>query len=467
MQGKPSRKTFRSRLDEMVNQLRKDIMNGNIKSGTYLPSETSLADQFHLSNKTVRKGLDQLVLEGLIVKIHRIGSMVTEPAQRSVITITLACTYSIERDLELTKLIHDFETEYPSIRVKTILITSDYTLFVKDNMDSGMIDVFTMNHLNFQEFKEAGILPLLEPLPINDGIYTFLTKSFTYEDKLYVQPLIFSPIVLCYNKTHFQDASLPEPDGSWTWDDLLRSAAILSGINQRYGFYFHLLSENRWPVFLLQSGEKFTWDANGHCDISGSRLLDSIKLCKMIIHNKDIFPQYMSEGSHDVDQLFSQGKISMMLTNYMSMNDYKHLNLPYDISPIPYIEDPKTLTVMIGMAVNTFSKEKEAAQLFIQHLSSEKSQRLILNQTLSIPSIKAVAESVDLDDAYDLNRPTRFPMFREGLGTMRRHHDLNLTVAGFKILRNLLKMYWSQMIDEEALCIQIKKEITLEYRFQG
>lgn len=463
MKDKPSRKTFRSRLDEMVNQLRKDIMNRTMKPGEYIPSETSLVEQFHLSNKTVRKGLDQLVSEGLIVKIHRIGSMVTESAQRAVTTITLACTHSIERDLELAKLIDDFQTEYPSIRVKTILITSDYTLFVKDNIDSGMIDVFTMNHLNFQEFAEDRITSMLEPLPVNDSIYPFLTKSFTYEDKLYVQPLIFSPIILCYNKTHFLDANLPEPDGSWAWDDLLRSATILSGVNQRYGFYFHLLSENRWPIFLLQSGEKFTWDDKGHCDIRGTKLLDSINLCKALIHNKEIFPQYMSEKSHDVDRLFLQGKISMILTNYMSMNEYKHTDLPYDISPIPFMNDPKTLTVMIGMAVNKYSKEKEAAKLFIQHLSSEKAQRLILKQTLSIPSVKSVAESTIQED--DLNRPSRFPLFRENLGTMRLHQDLNLSVHGFNTVRDWLKMYWSNMNDEATLCEQIQNELTLKSRF--
>lgn len=101
----------------------------------------------------------------------------------------------------------------------------------------------------------------------------------------------------------------------------------------------------------------------------------------------------------------------MMLTNYMSINEYKHTDLRYDISPIPFMEDPKTLTVMIGMAVNKYSKEKEAAKLFVQHLSSEKVQLLITQQTLSIPSNKSIAESVISEDT--LNRPSFRSLPRE------------------------------------------------------
>src|SRR5690606_21834126 len=77
-----SRRTFQIRLNKLVNQIREDIMNGNYKRGTYLPPEKTLAKQYQLSNKSVRKGLEQLLEEGLIKKIPRVGSMVIAPNEK-------------------------------------------------------------------------------------------------------------------------------------------------------------------------------------------------------------------------------------------------------------------------------------------------------------------------------------------------------------------------------------------------
>lgn len=465
MNDKPSRKSFRSRLDVMVHRLRTDMLDGIYKPGDYLPSESTLVEQFQLSNKSVRKGLERLVDEGLIVKIHRVGSKVTEAAQRTGITITLAFSHTIENDLGLTKQLNDFHRKHPGIRVKTMLITSEYPLTVKNYLVNGIIDVFTLNPLDFQEFMENGMIDSLEPLPVNRQTYPFLTKAFMHEENLCAQPLIFSPIVLCYNKAHFREAGLPEPDGSWTWDNVVRHASVLSEDKKKHGFYFHLLSENRWPNFLLQSGEKFTWDADGRCDIRSTRLLDGIRLCKRLVRDPSIFPPYMSEGSSDVSQWFLQGKLSMIVTSYTSMNPFIHSGLSYDISPLPFSHEPKSLTVIIGMAINKHAKEKEAAKLLVDHLCSESAQQAVLRETLSIPGFKTVAESAIADDR--LNRPARFHLFRETLGTLRTHKDLNLTAQGFRLVRDLLKMYWSDMFDEETLCREIRERLTPEYRYGG
>ncbi|GIQ66946.1 hypothetical protein PACILC2_55140 [Paenibacillus cisolokensis] len=49
MSDKPSRTTFRKRLDEMVSQLREEIVAGKRAIGEFLPSEQALGEQFQLS----------------------------------------------------------------------------------------------------------------------------------------------------------------------------------------------------------------------------------------------------------------------------------------------------------------------------------------------------------------------------------------------------------------------------------
>lgn len=465
MKNKTSRKTFQARLDAMVDRLRRDIAEGTYAPGTFLPAESALAKRFGLSNKSVRKGLQLLVDEGLIVKINRVGNRVTGIPSQAEVSLTLGCSMSIERDFELRQLLADFHKQYPWIRVRTVslipshpMTPSHYLRTVKDYLENGLVDVITMNHPNFQEFVDNGCLHLLEAFPVNREIYPFLTKAFTHEGVLYVCPLAFSPIVLCYNREHFRKARLLEPDSSWTWDDLVRTAEILGRPDGRLGFYFYLLSENRWPAFLLQSGEKFEWDESGVCDIRGTKLLECARRVKDLIHNRNIFPDYLIESSDDVNQLFLQGKVSMILSSYFTMNEFKHTNVPYDIAPLPQSDLPSTLTIVIGMAVNSRSREMKAAKLLVDYFASHRTQQLIKDLTLSIPAVKPVAEQVG-GEKIKLNRPPHYAMFREHIPAFRLHSDLNLSDAEFHTVRNLLKKYWSKMIDEETLCEEIRRHL--------
>ena len=81
MNDKPSRRTFRQRLDTLVNTLRDQIITGQFEPGSFLPSEEQLVEQFELSNKSVRKGLDVLehrLVESIVVSLvvgGRLGVM--------------------------------------------------------------------------------------------------------------------------------------------------------------------------------------------------------------------------------------------------------------------------------------------------------------------------------------------------------------------------------------------------------
>lgn len=453
MSGKTSQRLFRERLERMIQQLRQDIVSGALAPGDFLSSESDLAGQFGMSNKSVRQGLDILVEEGLIRKIPRVGNQVTEPPKQESATVTLGINSSMERDIAISKLLDRFHRKYPSIRVQTITIPGNSRNFVKEYVDNGLVDAFLINRQFFQNMEESGLLHTLEPLAVDPGAYRFLNDSFTVDGSLYAKPIQFSPVVLCYNTDHFREAGLSEPDSSWTWDDCLDNARKLAGRRGGYGLVFYEMSYNRWPAFLLQSGIKFERNREGRCDIAGTPLLDSIRTYERIIHDPDIFPKILSEGNDDIEQLFTTGKVSMILTSYTSLNELKHSGVAYDISTLPYLYEPRTLTISIGACIRRSSPKKEAARVLVDFLSSDEGQLMIRRETVSIPALKSAAEAVVEDG---LNRPSRFDLFRDILPTMRSHQDLNLTSTGFVVLWRILKQYWSRVIDEEALCRQIR-----------
>ena len=236
----------------------------------------------------------------------------------------------------------------------------------------------------------------------------------------------------------------------------------MSVSGERYGLCFHVLSENRWPVFLLQSGEAFEWEDGELKSLKNTRLLESLRLCKQIILNRDIFPLYLSENSNDILNLFVEGKVSMILTNYMSMNDLVNTSMNYDISPLPFIHEPRTLMVAQGIAISKSSEHKEAAALLADYITSSEGQRFIRQTTTSIPACKSIAESQM--EMPGLNIPSRYGMFREILFSLRKYSDLNLSVRVYRQLVIALKAYWSDLINDDQLCERLQEVLRKSYK---
>ncbi|MBD2863222.1 extracellular solute-binding protein [Paenibacillus oceani] len=457
------RKPFRIRLQTMINEVREKIRDDTYPKDSYLPSESALAKQFQLSNNSVRKGLAQLVEEGLIVKVDKVGSKVSGAKHFRKTTLNIVGYPMNNRDLDFTGIIKDFQALYPSIQVtwndhlpRGSFVLGQYVPNVVEYICRATADLILLDHLQFRQLIESGHSDLLDEVEPAEETFSFLNEAFTVEGRMYVQPVIFSPVVLGYNREHFRQAGLQEPDSSWRWDDLVQAAVRLTVPNERNGFYFYRISENRWPLLLLQSGIPFTAanDAEDKRDYLGTQLLDSIRLYGKLTGNNSFFPNYMSESPHDTSRLFLEGKISMTLLTYSSMNDLKHSNLDYDISPVPFMHTPISLLTIMGMIVNKNSQNKEAAQLFADFIRSRETQEAIRKRTLSLPAMKPAAIMPVRDN---FNRPIHDSLFREIIPSYRTTSDLNMPMSKFQPLLQVLKLYWSNLIDEPALCEQLKQ----------
>lgn len=459
MSRKPSRSTFRLRLDEMVTTLRDEIITGKREIGEYLPSEIELGNQFQLSKNSIRKGLDILVSEKYIEKIPRVGNKIVKSTTESTVTIKLGYHPSLAKEAELHQLLADFHKEHPHIRVQTIMLPygEGYHETTKEYISNGMIDVMTINFSDYQQFVENDSLDLLEPFEENPEVYPFLTRSFLHNQRLMVQPFIFSPIILCYNRDHLDNKQLPEPDSSWTWDNLLSYATKLADEKLgRFGFYFHMLSYNRWPVFLLQSGMRFERNNAGKYLISQTKLSESLNVCRELIYKQGISSAFLSESDDDAEDLFLNEKTSVIMTTYFSLNNIRDAEFNYDIAPLPYLYEPRSLLLIIGLAVTSNSQHKEASKTLTDYMLSHNAQLKIRQSTLSIPSLKSAAEWTGKEE---IKRPSRFQMYREIMPSFRLFTDLNLNYNQLGKVRGELKLFWSRM--EEIDSVSKRLEVLL------
>ncbi len=436
------------RMDEMVRSIQDEIISGKRKVGDYLPSERELGKLYSLSNKSVRRCLEVLVGEGLIEKIPKVGNRISGVSDTNSITIRFGCQRSTIEEADLGNLITIFHKEYPHIRIQTIMF--EHFTSAQEALENGLIDVVTVNYPNFRKILEHGSAHLLTPQKINPNIYTYLNKAFTHEDTLLVQPFMFSPVVLCYNRDHFREKELLEPDSSWTWEDLKRAAELLAIPNQRYGFYFPLLSSNRWPVFLLQSGEKLP-PIDQPIRFADSPWMEGLRLCRDTVLTQSSMPIFYEEA--DAEKLFLQEKVSMIMTTYFGLNEFKKTQFEYDIAPLPYAKTPHTLLITIGLGLSSKFEQQEAAQTFIDYMVSHRSQMSLRQRTLSVPALKPAAEWIGSETMF---RPSHYQMHRDIVPTYRFYTDLNVTMEMLSAIILEVKLYWAGLESEEGIANKLE-----------
>ncbi|RKN84461.1 extracellular solute-binding protein [Paenibacillus ginsengarvi] len=443
MENRPGRHT--SRLDELVQTLREEIGQGRRQPGEYLPSEREFSKQYGLSNLTVRKGLEQLVAEGLIVKIPRVGNKVIGPARESGPTLLNIGYYtSIPRETGIDRLLEKFHEQHPDIRVQAIPFTNEHPDVIKRFLDNGMLDVMTLNYNHFRAYLELGWADIMEPQQPDPDIYPYLTDAFTFEGELLVQPFIFSPVVLCYNRDHFREKRLHEPDGGWSWERLFDTASQLAIPNERLGFYYHFLSANRWSVLLLQRGGAFERKKEERIRLSGTEMMEAFRFCREVQEHFPILSDNINNG--DVEHLFLQGKASIIMTSYFHLNFMMETPIRFDISPVPHFGNPATLLMSIGLAINSKSQNKEAARSLVRFLTSETAQLSIRQQTYSLPALKSAAEWVGEETIY---RPSRFSLFREIVPSFRYFTDLGIGDMQFRTIEREVKLYFAGLESED------------------
>jgi multiple sugar transport system substrate-binding protein len=455
MERRPSRKLFRPRLDEMVTSIRNNIITGTLEPDQYLPSEKQLAEQYGLSVQSVRKGLDLLVGEQLIVKIPKVGSKVVDPAEKGAVTIRLGYPPTLPDDADIHRLIAMFHREHPNIRVQAVPLGNSSYVQYKPYLDSGMLDVIIMNYSSYRQFSENGGLGDLDVLERQEELYPFLSDAFTEDGQLRVQPFVFSPLVLCYNRAHFAQRGLQEPNSSWSWQRLIESAAALDIPNERVGFRCYFSTPNRAAILLMQRGKAFERGDDGHLKLSGTPMMEAIRYSGQFYENIPSLPNSLMDWEAQKVHMFGQGKLSIVILSYFILNHLRHCDLDYDIAPVPHFGDALTVLLVIGLAVNRHSKNKEAARKLVDFMVSAKAQLAIRQNTCSLPARVTAAEWSGPEVAA-INRPSRFSLFREIIPSYRLFTDLNVRESEYRELFDELRLYWAGLENEETFCSRVE-----------
>jgi GntR family transcriptional regulator len=78
--------------DQIEQNLRDLIINGQLKPGEAVPPEWELVDLYGVSRLTVRKALDELVRQNWLERKHGVGTFVHQPTMASIVASKLSFT---------------------------------------------------------------------------------------------------------------------------------------------------------------------------------------------------------------------------------------------------------------------------------------------------------------------------------------------------------------------------------------
>lgn len=95
--------------EQLMDQIKQEIIDGSLKEGEALPSVRNLAGELKISALTVKKAYDKLEEEGFTVTVHGKGSYVAETdrqlaieARKKAVEDELAASVSKARSVGLT-----------------------------------------------------------------------------------------------------------------------------------------------------------------------------------------------------------------------------------------------------------------------------------------------------------------------------------------------------------------------------
>lgn len=455
-----------------MHELKEEIILGRIKPGEFILPENTLSKVYELSRVSIRKGLAELVEEGLIEKIPGKGNRVTIPNDTQKQTITLGW-FSNSYEIEIIrKIIKRFERLNPFTKVNLqILPNSQYVYNLTQSLkhDNGP-DVFIVSDYHFRELMDSNSLDILDPfLPDNidaeKDSYKQVFDMFTYNHKIPVTPFVFSPVMICYNRRMFEEAGISDDFKMENWEDLLELSTRTtkemdsdSMINE-YGFCFSS-STNRWPVFLLQNKGSFMSDDRSKSVMNRKENIEALNYCGDLMYKHQVSPIF-SHGSNELaENLFMREGAAMILTTYYFMNEFRDHKIKWDVLPPPQNDAPGTLLLGGALGISTNSNSKEAAQAFVSFMVSTEAQTLIKENGCTIPMLRIVAEDNNL--LQPGVHPTHYNAFKEVMGFSKTIKDLHLTIEEFELIEREMQFFWANMEKAEDTCKRIEELLNLK-----
>lgn len=344
-----------------------------------------------------------------------------EPAEAEPVNLKWAI-WDLDATAYYKPLVDAYVAKNPNVSIEYIdLGSADFMTMLSTQLSGGAdLDVLTIKDIpGYANLVKQNHLEPLNSYIASSGIDTSLyggtTEQITVNGELYALPFRSDFWVVFYNKDLFDKAGVDYPTNDMTlaqYDELARKMTSGSGANKIYGCHYHTW-RSAVQLFGILDGKNTIVDGT----------YDFLKpYYELILKQQDdgICQDYatLKTSSIHYSGVFYNNQIAMMnmgswfiATQIAKVKEGESLATNWGIVKYPHPEGVPagtTLGTITSLAVNSNSKNKEAALEFMKFVTGPEGAAVIA-ETGTIPAIKndAVVESITSMDGFPTDEASK------------------------------------------------------------
>ncbi|SFL46434.1 ABC-type glycerol-3-phosphate transport system, substrate-binding protein [Gracilibacillus orientalis] len=319
------------------------------------------------------------------------------------------------------ELISDFETAHPNININMEEIEySNYEVKLRTEIVTGTgPDIMAIDSPNLALYANSGILLSLDPfveedVDIKGNFPESIIEGLTYQNEIYLMPIVESSIALYYNRHIFEEAGVPFPEKSpvkpMTWEETIEIAKAVQnkeqgvyGIDPAQGFsngespaYFKL-------PFLWQFGASVL--SPDGSTVSG--YLDSEEALAALQFYQDLYHKEGVAALELPDKAFETNQLAMTVLGSWALIDLEKngfiLGEDFGVAPLPKADKQVVPNGSWALGISSKTEHPEEAWKFIRYVTSYEGMKKYVTITGDIPARYSVAEALPVFDEYPYN----------------------------------------------------------------
>ena len=324
------------------------------------------------------------------------------------------------------EIISKFEEENPDIDVELQLTPwSQYWTKLDAAMGSNSAaDVFWMNTY-LPKYAEAGVLEPLDEYIKKDEInmddyVSVVTDSYNYKNIQYCMPKGMDTVQVFFNRAIFEKYGVEEPKAGWTWEDMTNTAKQLKSQIEKSGSdeYPILMELDPQPSFFNFINQSGGFVLSEDMKTAGFDQAGTVKAFEDMVSLMDEGLMPGSEVLSDTkgtDLFLSQkGAILFMGSWKTSVVDEASFADQIGTVAMPAKENGNQSVIGgLGYAINSNSKNKDAAWELVKYLAGEESNKLQAEAKIDVPALISAqqyykANHIDVNVIFEVAK-TGFP----------------------------------------------------------
>ncbi|MEH7180154.1 sugar ABC transporter substrate-binding protein [Neobacillus vireti] len=357
------------------------------------------------------------------------------------------------------KIIENFEKENPTIKVEIELTPREQYFQKLETAANGgaMPDVFWMNGPNVARFANGkALLPLTDLIEKDkfemSNYPETLTSLYTINDDIYGVPKDFDTTGLFYNKKIFDEAGVPYPDETWTWEDLKEAAVKLTNKEKGiHGIAADLKNQGSYYDLIWQNGGEIITDNGKSTGFAELEAIEALEYWYSFI-DEGLSPTYAQLTETWSTDMFMSGKLAMTFDGSWRVAVFKD-NPDLDVAPLPQGKERAVTIHGLANVISAKTKNQDAAWKFVQYLGSADAAQVFAETGTVIPAYNG------LQDAWLEAVPTmNLKAFIDAVEYSRPLPNIEQTSALWASETNILKRAWSGEISVEKAAKELAAE---------